>query len=507
MRVWRNLAAGFGGSVLTAVVGLLVVPYYLRALGIEAYGLIGFFAAMQAIVQVLDFGLSPTMNREVARCQARGEQGEPRDLMRTLSIVSFAMAALIASTTILTAPWIGAHWLKPGTLPTITIERSIMLMGVIIGLRWPASLYLGVLQGAHRIQTAAGLTTLAAVVGNVGAVAVLLIVSPTVEAYFLWQTGVALTQLVIVRSAAWAALGGVNGAVVKWKGLRHVWRFSAGIAVTSILGILFMQLDKLILSRIVSLEELGRYTLAGLAARSLYLVLSPVFNVIYPRLTALVETNNTSGVIDLYRTGTRLLLSVLFPLALFVGVFACDIYTLWFGDAGLAKHVATAAGLLIIGTAMNGAMHFPFALQLAYGRSRLPATINTILIFVFAPMVFVLARAYGIVGGAAAWAILNTLYLFLGTWLTHRVILPGLGKAWLFEDVGIPLGVSVLVVGIGGWATQALATPIFIAFVVGIALTGVSVVLSVALSPHLLTHARSLITRPFTPTESLPESP
>jgi hypothetical protein len=33
-------------------------------MGMEAYGLIGFYFMLQGVIQILDLGLSPTMNRE-----------------------------------------------------------------------------------------------------------------------------------------------------------------------------------------------------------------------------------------------------------------------------------------------------------------------------------------------------------------------------------------------------------------------------------------------------------
>ena len=70
MSLRRNLLAGLANSVWSALVSLAVVPFYLKYLGIEAYGLIGFFVTTQAILSLLDMGMAPTINREVALCSA-----------------------------------------------------------------------------------------------------------------------------------------------------------------------------------------------------------------------------------------------------------------------------------------------------------------------------------------------------------------------------------------------------------------------------------------------------
>ena len=90
-----NLFANFAGSGVAALLQLAFIPFYIKFLGIEAYGLIGFYIMLQAVLQVLDLGLGPTMNREMAQYsvqpdKVRGGEGfhphignrvlDPRDL-------------------------------------------------------------------------------------------------------------------------------------------------------------------------------------------------------------------------------------------------------------------------------------------------------------------------------------------------------------------------------------------------------------------------------------------
>ena len=55
----RNLIANYLGQGWTALMGLAFVPLYIQYLGIEAYGLIGLFAVLQAWLALLDMGLTP----------------------------------------------------------------------------------------------------------------------------------------------------------------------------------------------------------------------------------------------------------------------------------------------------------------------------------------------------------------------------------------------------------------------------------------------------------------
>ena len=80
---------------------------------------------------------------------------------------------------------------------------------------------------------------------------------------------------------------------------------------------MLMQLDKVLLSRLVSLEDFGVYALAGVVASGLYVFLTPLFNVIYPKMSELVAAGNEVKLISFYESSTRIFLSLFFYLVLY----------------------------------------------------------------------------------------------------------------------------------------------------------------------------------------------
>src|ERR1700674_2796509 len=108
-----DLAANFAGVGWSFLMQIVCIPLYLRFLGIEAYGLIGFYLMLQAILQVLDFGLSPTMNREMARYSVQPEKAaEARDLVRTLETGYWLIGIAIGAGMVAAAPVIATDWIK-----------------------------------------------------------------------------------------------------------------------------------------------------------------------------------------------------------------------------------------------------------------------------------------------------------------------------------------------------------------------------------------------------------
>lgn len=481
MRLGHNLVAGLANSAWTALVGLISTPLYLHYLGVEAYGLIGVFMTMQAMLSLLDLGLSPTMNRETARGVAEGAMDEVRRLLHSFATTSWTVALCLGVLLAIIAPLIAAHWLRAQELTVRELGRALMLMGLAIACRWPAGLYLGTLNGAQRLVVSSAISGGYATLSACGAIAVMAWVTPTIEAFFAWQAFAALAYTLALRFAAWRVIGGRRGARAGIEPLRRVWRFSAGMGLIAVSSVVFTQIDKAMLSTMLTLEAFARYTLAGLVSGGLYVLVMPVFNVMFPRFSALVATGDVDKLAELYSLGTRALAALVFPTATVLAFFAAPFLQLWTGNAGLAVATAPVVVLLTAGTALHAVMYFPYALQIAYGLPRLAMTINAVMIALLVPLIVALTLAHREIGAAGAWLSLHVFYLLFGTWMTHRHLLRGYGRRWLFRDVGIPLAASLAVaaiaagagahaitshVGVASWALAMWSAPVLLSLVV-----------------------------------------
>lgn len=443
MALGRNLLAGLANSAWSALISLAVVPFYVKYLGMDAYGLVGFFMTAQVMFQLLDMGLAPTMNREVARFSASGDLKAAGNLLHTLSLIYWLMALVIAALMILAAPLIASHWLDSKALPNATIIHSLMLMGLVVGSRWPIGLYHATLIGAQRMTVSSVVNMSMVTIGAIGAVMVLAFVSPTIEAFFLWQAGVGLVYALTVRKAAWKVIGRSNVNKFDRGELKRIWRITAGMSAIGVTGVLFSQLDKLVLSKVLTLDEFGHYTLAAIAVSGLFILITPVFNAMYPRFSALVATNDADTLRTEYARGTRMLASVLFPAAMVLTVFGEDLLYLWTRDSTIAASAAPVIALLAMGSALHGVMHFPYALQLAHGATRLALTIYLVLIVFMLPLFVLLPLRLGPLGGGVAWLAAMVFYMLFGTWFMHRHLAKGEGAKWLVREVGVPLLLSL----------------------------------------------------------------
>lgn len=91
----RNILANYVSQIYVTLIGIVMVPMYVRYMGAEAYGLVGFFAMLQAWFQLLDMGLTPTMARETARFNGGATDAQSlRRLLRAMEGIFIGVAVL-----------------------------------------------------------------------------------------------------------------------------------------------------------------------------------------------------------------------------------------------------------------------------------------------------------------------------------------------------------------------------------------------------------------------------
>lgn len=492
----RNLLAGLVNSVWTALATFAVVPFYIDYLGIEAYGMIGFFITLQGVFLLLDLGLSPTVSREFAKHNMDKRYAGVANFMHSVAVAYWLLAAAIAIFFLIFSGAIADHWLRSND-PDLTNAGLILLMGISVASRFPHSIYRGALIGAEKLVLLNSINMLMVTVTAVGSVLVLAFVDATLQAFFIWQAICGLLLTALMRQAAWKLIlpAGRHASErprFDRNALLKVWRFTAGLTLVSIAGVILLQLDKLVLSAMLPLREFGVYMIAVLAGSVLSAFFMPVFNVIYPRMTTLAETGDTRQLTALYKNGTRILGMILFTLAMVLGLFAEPVVALWTGDEALASEAQPLIFFIAVGFAINGIMHFPYALQLAHGRTGIALQCAVLVAIILVPLLFIMVARFGAVGGAASWLIIQVIYLLTGSWLTHRSLLRGTGLFWLLGDVGVPFSAAVLV---GVAASSLLNGPLnVVQALFWSTLSGVTALaLALLASPVLYSHVRNAI--------------
>jgi len=276
------------------------------------------------------------------------------------------------------------------------------------------------------------------------------LVSPTIQAFLLWQFGISIINAFLFALFLWRSLPrSENKAEFQTQLLRGIWRFTAGMSGISILSVILTQLDKIILSKLLSLEMFGYYALASLVAMSLGRIFTPVFYSIYPRFTQLVSINDLDELKRLYHKSCQFIAVLILPVAVVIALFSYEVILLWTQNPITAEKTHIIVSVMICGTALNGLMNPPYALQLAFGWTRLPFYANLISVILFVPLTILIVTFFGAIGGAIAWLVLNIGYVIFWIPVMHKRLLLKEKWRWYWQDVCLPLVACTFVAGLG----------------------------------------------------------
>ncbi len=471
-----SLFANYLGQGWVALMNIAFIPFYIRHLGIESYGLVGTFGIVVSSAVLFDAGMTPTLNREMARLHA-GERDAPsaHDLLRSIELICAAVIALLILVAWATAPWLAEHGLGANHIDPRTLWHAIFLMVVAAAFRMVEGIYRGALMGLGRHIEMNGIAAAGATLRGAGAAAALIVIAPSIEVFFLWQAGASILSALALAIAAHRALPRIGRpARFDRAVIGEVRHFASRIMATTILSLLLTQVDKILLVRLLPLAAFAVYSVAATVANGLYQFVQPIGQAFYPRLCAAAARFGQERELSrLYHQGSQVAAVVLAPAGIAMILLGPSILRVWSGDVALAARVYPIMALLTVGTLLNTLMVIPYQLQLACGWPGLAARTNMVAVAVLIPALLILVPRYGAIAAAGVWIALNLGWMVYVMAATHRRLLPGEARRWFVEDIGAPIagalamGFAIAVVlpwgAYGRWGDAAMLVPALLA--------------------------------------------
>ena len=494
MPLAKNIAANLAGKVWIAATNFFAVPFLIRLLGMQSYGLITFFTTLMAIVSVLDLGIGTAVNRQLARDGAAHPAS--RDLLRALEIIYWVVATTLGLGLFCLASWLAADWLAVEKESIKAVTEAIRIMAAVLFFRWPVALYSAALLGLQKQVLQNIIAAIAATVQNLGGVTILLVFDSSLRTYFVWQAIVALIWLFIMHRVLWKSLAiRSNKRIISLRALSEIWRFAFGMFFITITSIVLTQSDKVILSKILSLTDFGYYGLASSISNVITVIPTAIYTAAFPSLSRIISTRQHESLLaEQYHKLCQALSVLVIPPALALIFFSKELLLFYTGDANLAQQAYVLVSLLTLGNLFLAMMVMPLALQLACGWTKLSLYKNVLAICIFIPTLLLATSLYQGIGAALTWIFLTSAYFLIEVPIMHRRLLVGEVYRWYVNDIAFPFAAALAVIGTGRYLLlsdwqMTNQTAIIIAFTI------VAFIASAATLPRVLSVINSYIAR------------
>jgi O-antigen/teichoic acid export membrane protein len=487
-RVFRNTLFTGSVGVISLLANFFVIGEAVRRLGMGPYGVLTLalaFSLSAGFLSISDLGLQSGVTRFVAEADGRGQRGRIGEVVSS-AIAVLSGAALVAVALLLILSFAAVHIFT--NVHGAALQNDLHLLFILFAAEalfgLPALAFVGVLQGLQRygwikvvdlsrqiLYTALALTLLLTGQGVVAFGAAM--ISGTVFAAF----GYAVIARILCPEMR------ISPRLINRAALRPLAGFSFWVFVTRIFGVIWAQMDTLILSVLVGINVLAGYSVIARLESAASYPLSLTASAVLPASANLRALESRTRLRELLLRGTRYTLMLSWPVTIAAMVLAHPLIVAWVGSryasyAGLAQLFLTYQ---LLSCSAN------IALTMLIGLGRIKATTAYVSIAVAVNIGISIALAvplhvagviigtligYGITAPLYIRLVLQELDMGLGEFLS-KAILPVIPWAIVFAGV---VALTALVVNPGSLIAVALccipASLVYVALIVRLAMTG-----------------------------------
>jgi O-antigen/teichoic acid export membrane protein len=421
MTLKRNIFANYIGAGTVALAPILALPWYLGALGPKQFGLISFIVMLQAVLGLLDAGMSQALVREIAvRLDlADGGRRSTASLLFGFERIYWSFALCAGCVTLLLSDPIATHWLNLKGMPVASGREAINGAALIFAAQFPGSVYRSLLVGAQAQVTLNGIMLGGALARHAGGVIVVLL-WPTLPAYLVWHTSIALLETLMRGRLAWRTLN-VKRNQVKWeiKELRPAWRLVASMSGATWLGALTVQMDKIVLSRMATIEQFGYYTVAATVAAGMLQLVYPLVQAVLPRAIQLRAEPIALRSLSINLVWLIGLLAALGALIFTtVGEWLLNI---WLRNPEAVETIYPLLSVLLVGTGLNAFYNVGYINWIVHEKIHRVFQVNALALVLSVALIPPLVAWQGTIGAAFGWLSINLIGFVLSLeWLKRK---------------------------------------------------------------------------------------
>ncbi len=458
--MYKNIIANYIGKFWGIISVFIFIPFYIKILGLESYAVINFYTVILTIMYFADGGLSATLNREIARTDDKQYLG---NMLFTIERLYLGICLFIILFVTSFSGFIADNWLSSQTILSADLKTYIFLMGISIAFQLFTTLESSGLMGLEKQVLSNGIQVSSSIFRS-AIVLIPLYFYPTLLTFFLWQTSINIIFFFITRYNLWKYVKSDFLYNFDKQILKTVGKFAGGMMLMAIISSLNTQIDKLVISKLLSLKEFGYYSLSGVLAQVPVLMITPIAVAILPRMVKYSETRDTENLKKLFHVNSFILSALATSIALVLFLFTKDFLLIWTNNAIIANTIENITKMLLLGGVFLSFQIMPYYLAIANGHTTTNVKLGVVSLLLIIPALLLLVKYKGLIGATFTWLIFNVLaYFYLGYFIIYK-FLKNEFKKWLTNDTILPLLINVCIGITAYYATKNLPKGLYVLF-------------------------------------------
>lgn len=451
-RLARNTAFNLAGQALPLLAGVALIPYIMRGLGPDRFGMLGIVWVVFGYFSLMDLGLGRATTKFLAELLAKGEAAQISDMVWSSILLQLCLGVAGGIIILCTTPLLVEHVLRTPKALVAEARTAFYILAAALPIVLAMSGLRAVLEGCERFD----ITNLLRVPSGIlafGIPAIAVAAGLKLPGVVLWMAVSRTVFTFIYGYHCFRVLPCLKTRpTFRANAILPLLSFGGWVTASNIVNPILLSADRFLIGSLISVAMVGYYTAPFEAVTRLWVVPVSLMTTVYPAASAF-GIGRKRELQALYSRTMKYIFCALGPVILVLILFARPIIGVWLGASYVTKS-AVPLQLLAVGVFINSFAHVPYCFLQSLGR---PDAIAKLLIAELLPYGFLLwwmIQWQGISGAAAAWAIRVTVEVLLLLWIARRALSLSASRT-LDRRMWTAIG-SLAGTGVAIWSTTGL---------------------------------------------------
>jgi len=401
-RLINGTVLNFMGQAVPLVIGVAALPFVIRGLGPERFGVFSLALAVLGTFGLLDLGMPRATTKFLAERLLDGDMNKFRLTFWTSLLIQCLLGVASGGILILLIPTLTSGVLKIS--PNIVEETRISLL--LIALQVPFFMLTSGARGTLEAGQKFNITN---------ALKIPLSSMMYVIPFIMLPFGLGLVEILLFILVARILIAGLHlffcfrvyPVLLRFatdaRLIRSLLTFGGWILVANMVATAMTSIDRFFIGSIETTIAVGYYSAPIDILNRLFILPTSLVTVLFPTFSALAHGEDQQ-LARIFAQAIKFLMLLMAPVSLFFAVFAHPILSLWLGTE-FASQSTLVFQVVAVTVLISSIGWIPYALLQAIGRPDLPAKFMMAETPFFLGLLWVLIQQLGIVGAAIAWLI------------------------------------------------------------------------------------------------------
>jgi O-antigen/teichoic acid export membrane protein len=399
----RNTLLNIGGQVLPLIVNLATVPYVVRNLGADRFGMLSLAWMVVGYFALFDLGIGPATTKFVAEHIGKREHDRIPSVVWTALICQSLLGLVAGIALVAVTPVLVENVLS---IPADLHHEAYWVLGTL-AISFPISFASGSSAGVLSASQRFDLLNLINVPTSC-----LTYLLPACALSLGYGLRMSVALVVVARLIALLVSLGFASRLHRtlrkrfhfdWSIVKRLLGFGGWVALSGAVGPVLMYFDRLLFGALVSIAAIGFFTPPYMIASKLGILHGALLPTLFPAFCTAHAKGDNAWIRSMFVRCVKLLVIAVGPAAILLVAFARPLLSVWIGE-DFASHGALVLQVLAIGVFFNSITHMPVALIQGIGRADLTAKLQLVQVPIHIALVCLLTWQFGLAGGAVAWS-------------------------------------------------------------------------------------------------------